>query len=102
MKLTGRAKMHPRYVLPSSLRTLRIVIALHKRERESRASSLVTANYVSKRNSLADGKSLSRAGTSTRLRSSSPFLLRAWPTAEDKSLFKVFGALLQENVAQVF
>jgi len=52
---TGRAKMHPRYVFPSSLLT-----PLHKREWESRASSLVTANYVSKRNSRADGKSLAR------------------------------------------
>lgn len=60
-----------------------------KRERESRTSWLVTANYVSKRNSRVNGK-FPCARTSTRLRSSSLFSLRAWPTIRKINLYLKF------------
>lgn len=76
---------------PLLSRIPQIMIALHisANDRKSRASLLVTANYVSERNSRANRK-FSRARTSTLLRSSSPFSLRAWPTIRKINLYLKF------------
>lgn len=82
---------------PLLFRVSRIVIALHlKRERESRTSWLATANYVSKRNSRVNGK-FPCARTSTRLRSSRLFSLRAWPTIRKINLYLKFSMRCSEK-----